>query len=105
MASISHISADGPSLGCSNSLLSGIVERALLHAQDEPFIVALQESEWLGDIDLYLFSAEYRMIFAEAAEALADEIAARTDEYPAYVARVRIIAAEVRKTIGKECAT
>ena len=102
MATISYISADGPILGCSNSLLWGIAERALNHAQDRDFIVALEESEWLGDINLYLFSAECRMIFAQAADALADEIVAHSDEFPGYIARVHNIAAEVRKTVEKE---
>lgn len=74
MATISYISTDGPILGCSNSLLSNIAERALTHVQDQDFILALEESEWLGNIDLYLFSAKCRMIFAQAEDALADEI-------------------------------
>ena len=102
MATIAHISAEGPILGCSNSLLWGIAERALTYAQDRDFTVALEESEWLGDIDLYRFSAECRLIFAQAADVLADEVAARSDEFPEYVARVRNIASEVRKTIEKE---
>jgi hypothetical protein len=102
VATIAHISADGPILGCSNSLLWGIAEQALTHAQDQNFIVALEESEWLGDINLYLFSADCRLIFAQAADALADEITTRSDEFPEYVARVHNIAAEVRKTTEKE---
>jgi hypothetical protein len=102
VATIVHISADGPMLGCSNSLLRGTAERALTHAQSANFIVALEEIEWLGHIDLYLFSADCRLIFAQAANALADEIATRSAEFPEYVARVRNIAAEVYKTVQKE---
>ena len=102
MATISYIRADGPILGCSNSLLNGIAERALPHAEDREFVLALEESKQLGDINLYLFSAECRMIFAQAADALADEVEARSDEFLEYAARARNIAAEIRKTIEKE---
>ncbi|WP_407539822.1 hypothetical protein Q0M94_00010 [Deinococcus radiomollis] len=102
MATISYVSADGPVLNCSNSLLNGITERALTHAQNQEFVLALEESEWLGDINLYLFSAECRMIFAHAADALSDEVEARSDEFPEYVEKARNIAAEVRETTEKE---
>ena len=101
MATISYVSADGPILDRSDSLLSGIPERAFVHVYDREFVLALEGSEWLGDINLHLFSDECRMIFAHAADALVDEEAARSNESPEYVARARNIA-EVRKIIKKE---
>jgi hypothetical protein len=77
-------------------------ERAFPHIQDQKFFLALEDSKWLSDIHPHLFSAQRRITIAQAEDALAGEVVARSDDSPEHALRTRNIAAEVCKTLEKE---